>query len=285
MTIAVLTTKLNRLVAAEAAWRKAVAEPLIQRAGPSPTGRSPAHLGGHQQRRGARERHASRARLGAQQRPHRHPEHDHPGRGRARRRAARRAHPLLGPDQLDARSARPPGRGRQAPRGRGPAHARGGGRPSRDRDPGTCVQRDGQLARTRRPGARPGRADEGRLRAHRLARAAHAGDGGEGLRGDAHRPAQVAQLPPVRGRGGDRGERRTASEDDQRPARPGAQRRGQAPDRAGADARSPAGPANRPADAAQLREQGPALHGQRREGPARRSRRTPGGSARCSPTC
>ena len=170
--------------------------------------------------------------------------------GRARRGAARGAAAVLRADQLDAR---PLGRlvdgARRLAGGELETRVEVGG-PVEIATLGRRVQRDGDRARTRRPRARPDRADEGRLRAHRLARAAHPGDGRQGLRRDADRAAESAERAPARGGRGDLRERRPAPEDDQRPARPGPQRRRQAAHRARADRGAPARPAHRPADAA-----------------------------------
>ena len=116
------------------------------------------------------------------------------------RRPARRADPLLRPDQLDARAARQAGRRRPAPRGRRPGDP-GRGRRARSRSRRSARHSTRWRPRSRRDAARAGphRADEGRLRAHGLARAAHPGHGRQGLRRDAHGRAQGAERAPVRG--------------------------------------------------------------------------------------
>ena len=82
---------------------------------------------------------------------------------------------------------------------------------------------------------------------------------------------KTLNAPPARGRRGDRRERGPASEDDQRPARPRPQRRGQAAHRPRSDRSAPPRPAGRAARCARAsRRSDQKLTVERREGPPRR---------------
>ena len=168
------TRDLAQLVASEAAWRNAVAEPLVQGKIPKPA----------VEQRLTRAVTNSGDALATATRTARDDSRDH-ARTETRNTtllvAAGLAGALLAALILFSGLIN----SMRAPLGRlveGARRLAGGdlrtrvevGGPRRDRDARQGLQRDGELPGAGRARTRPGRADEGRLRAHRLARAAHA---------------------------------------------------------------------------------------------------------------